>query len=367
MTTTLGQFWFNLILLNLCIFISHKHALKIKERRISWLLLLLFCLFAFWDIDYFGLYDMFTGYTIRGNKFVDFLYPWLAQISFGSYTLFRLYIWGTAVFLFYKTAKLLGLNRNLTIYVMIMNFMLLFSYARASLGMAFYFYGIIYFAVSKNRHKLLYLLICLFMAFCSHRSMLILIGLTPLFFLKLTRNRVILFILFFVVILVPFFRYVLLNVAETEVSESGGFIDSFNQSAQNYSRLGVSYVVEDNWKFALIKYLRNLSIILGTVISLYIILQRKYIKYIDKTMKQLLLLIVGIVLSGIAFLVQNTFGSEIIGYRILYMSGIPIVLLLTYLAQNRLCSWRLLHFAFLPALLFQEGFIIGKIFSLGIF
>lgn len=366
MTTTLGQFWFNLFLLNLCIFISHRHARKIKERRISWLLLLLFCLFAFWDIDYFGLYDMYTGYTDRGNKFVDFLYPWLARISFGSYTLFRLFIWGTAELLFYKMAKLLGLNRNLTIYVMIMNFMFLFSYARASLGMAFYFYGIIYFSVSKNRHKLLYLLICLFMAFCSHRSMLILIGLTPLFFIKLTRNRVVLILVFFVVFLVPFLRYALLNVAETDVNESGGLMDNFNQSAHNYSQLGVSYVVEDNWKFALIKYLRNFSLLLGTAISLYIILQRKNIKFINKTMKQLLLLIVGIVLTGLAFLIQKTFGSEIIGYRILYMSGIPIVLLLTYLAENRYCSWKLLHFAFLPAFLFQEGFIIGKIISLGI-
>ena len=367
MTTTLGQFWFNLFLLNLCIFISFRHAKKNRFSKTAWLLMLIFCLFAFWDIDYFGLYDAFQGMTNNNYEFRDLLYPWLTKISFGSYTLFRFYIWGAAEYLLYKTTRLLGLNPNLTIYVMIMNFLLLFSYARASLGMILYFYGITYYVVSPNKRKFWVMLICFLLSFFSHRTMLILVAMTPLFFVKLKKTRLFVIALFFLLVMIPLSRYIVLNMAEVEVDETESLLSSFNQSVQSYSRLGVSYTFEDNWKYSLIKSLRNLSIYLGIAFSLIIILCGNKMRYISPYMKQLLMLTIGIALTGAAFLVQGTFGSEIIGYRILYMAGIPVVLLLSYLAQNHYCSWRTLHFAFLPSLLFQEGFIIGKIISLGIY
>lgn len=365
MTTSLGQYWFNLLLLNICIVVSYLNAKKVNVKKASWWLMLLFCLFAFWDIDYFGLRADFENIN-QGESYRDFLYPFLSKISFGSYTVFRFYIWGLAELLFYKTIKLLGLNRNLTIYVMIMNFMLLFSFARASLGMAFYFYGLTYFAMSERNGKGIFvMLLCFLFSFFSHRSMAVLIVLTPLFFIKMNKARLfgILFLLF--VVIVPLSRYVLLYQASVDVDGSGA-LGSLQSSAQFYSYLGVDIVEEENWKFALIKMLRNFSIIVGTIVVSLVLLKNKNRKLVSPFMNHLLALTIGVVLIAVSFLVQNTFGSDIIGYRILYMAGIPIVLLLSYSVQNGYCSWKLLHLAFLPSFLFQEGFIVGKILSLGV-
>ncbi len=330
--------------------------------------MLFFCVFAYWDIDYFGLYGDFLIMN-RGGAHRDVIYPWLVKISFGSYTLFRFYIWGIAELLFYKAVKLLGLDRNLTIYVMIMNFMLLFSYARASLGMSFYFYGITCFAMSKSKGKgVLVMLLCFLFSYFSHRSMLILIALTPLFFVKLNTRRLILFGIVFFAALIPLSRYILLSSASGDALVGGDEFSEFNAAAQQYANYDESYLREDNWKFTLIKRLRNLSVIVGVVLSAFIILRKKNKIFVDAYMNRLLMLSIGIVLVAITFLIQtSSYGSEIIGYRILYMAGIPVVLMLSYLYENGLCSWKTLHWAFLPSILFQEGFIIGKIISLGIF
>ena len=360
MTTTLTQFWFNFILLNLCIILGFRNARKEETRNVSWWLMLVFCLFAFWDIDYFGLYLSFKDMAVFGGDFRDLLYPWLAKISFGNYTLFRFYIWGIAVFLLYQATKLLGLSRNLTIYVMIMNFMLLFSYARASLGMCLYFYGLTYFAVSERRGKLWVMLLCFIFAFFSHRSMLILIALTPLFFFSLNSRRLVLSFIAFAVILIPLSRFVMGNMASMDIEETGDMLDSLYASAANYSTL-ITFD-ENNWKFELIIQLRNLSVFVGTAVCGIIVLRQS--QFVSPYMKRLIMLVIGIVLTGSAFLLHDTFGSWIVGYRILYMAGIPVVLLLSYLVENGYCSWKALHWVFLPSLLFQEGFLLGKIISL---
>lgn len=364
MTTTLGQFWFNLLLLNLCIVVSYIQVKKNRTSNAPWWLMLVFCLFAFWDIDYFGMYYGFLNMIEYGEGSRDVLYPWFVKGSFGFYTVYRLYIWGIAELLLYKTVKLLGLNRNLTIYVMIMNFMLLFSYARASLGMCFYFYGLTFYAVSERKGKLLVMLICFLFAFFAHRSMLILVLLTPLFYVKLNSRRLLLFFIVFFVLLIPFARYYVHYSASMDVENTGDMMNSFYSSAQKYSLLVGSNSGRNNWKFELIIQLRNISIFLGTVICTLIILRRN--RSVSVYMNRLIMLTIGILLTAVTFLIQNTFGSWIIGYRILYMAGIPIVLMLSYLYENGLCSWKTLHWVFLPSLLFQEGFMIGKIISLGV-
>ena len=57
-------------------------------------------------------------------------------------------------------------------------------------------------------------------------------------------------------------------------------------------------------------------------------------------------------------------GLWVIGYRYLYMTGIPICIIITYMYQTKLLSDKALKFILLPSLLYAELFIFGKILTL---
>lgn len=357
---TLSEFWFVFIFINIIAFVGTLIKWKKEQYGLYWSLIVLFCLFSIWEWDYF----MFADVFYKGLKnFRDILYPYFSYVSFGSYIVFRLLIWGTATYLVYLTGKRFKINTNVFFFVFVNFFLLTFSYARASLGMALYFYGLSFFIISdKNVIKRFFIVItCFFLAYCAHRSLLILILISPLCIFKPTK-RSIFIILILVPILIILIKSLISQIMAGMLSDSS---NSFAVSATKYTQLESE--LNFNWKWALVNNLRNWSF----YISLVYIIYKLYFngkRHICNAIKSLITIC--ILIEIISITIINIAGNEllglwIVGYRYLYMCGIPICILATYSYCNKVITYKELFYVIIaPALLYMELFLGGKILTL---
>lgn len=331
-----------------------------KTFVFSWLLMLLFCLFAYWDTDYFSFR---VGFYTSLSDFRDPLYYYLSKISFNSYTIFRFYIWGGALLLLVKTVQRLHINRNMCAFVFSIFFLLIFSYARVSLGMAMYFYGLSFLLVpNKNRTIASYIWGVIFVgcSYFGHRSMLLPILFTPLIFLKFNKYTIaILLAIGFVIGRSA--GTMLSNIASGGMAMGPQELTGATEALEAYAMKDA--VVVYNWKYTLTQNLKNIGLIIAYVYLIWKCFVSRSREYIVDWCRRLLNVCTGIFVVAISLLLVDGLGAGIIGYRFLYMIGIPMVIIISYLYCNKLCKQRTIYMILLSMFLFSEGFIFGKILS----
>lgn len=359
----LSEFWFNFILLNIIYIILFHRKEDNYPYKSSWWWIVIFCLYAFWDTDYFSFaHKFYEGF----ENYRDPLYEYISYISFGSYLIFRFIIWGGALYLVYKSSLRLGIEGNRFIYIFAVFFLLTFSYARVSLAMALYYYGISLLIVSRENErkfaKILWVCMLFLLAFWAHRSILLPIILTPLIFINLTRKKVII-----TLIILPFLffgvKFVLGNIIAGVYFERGD--SPFADSAVGYASSKIK--VEFNWKWKLITTLRYYSFYFGMVMILWKIFFKNLTITIPKYIKQLTTITLAIMIIAVSILIignNNLEGLWVIGYRYLYMTGIPLCLIVSYLYQENIISNKQLNWILLLPLLYGELFLMGKIMTL---
>ena len=356
---TQEQYILNFIMVNIIFIISFFNRNKVKTSSAVWGSLLLFVLYAFWDSDYFTM--RYTFYKGLDKDFRDPLYYYLSFISFGSYTIFRLIVWGTALLLFYKTIKNFKLSPNYCAFVFAIFFMLTFSYGRVSLGMALYFYGISCLLMRNNNDKSklfkgIFFIVC---SYWGHRSMIVPILLTPL--IKYPLNKKIVIGLSCICGVLSGIVPILLTRFASGDVDMGENLSAVQSAAEQFS--SYDWEVVRNWKFQLITMLRRYSFYILIIYILWKTLFSKDSINISPIAKRLLTLSCGITIVALAILSVPGMGADIIGYRYLYMVGIPLCLLLSYMVERRFCKLKTAIFLLIPAFLFAEGFIFGKILS----
>lgn len=356
----LEQYIVSFILLNICFICAFFFRKNEKASGISWLFALLTCLFAYWDSDYFGLQDSFSelaaGYS---DNFKDPFYIWLAQLSFGNYTMFRFIIWGMALYMFKRTCNIYNIPSGMSAFVFVIFFLTTFAYARASLGMASYFFGIsIILYKQHNFYNILKGLFFLLISILFHRSMAFLVVLSPLVLFRLNKKTVLI-----VLLLLPFAIVALRNAISDffdgfQVFGSSEMFANISESAQKYA--SITDEVEMNWKFALVRYLR--------ISSFFIVFA--YIAYKDMCRKgclgksdNLVMPMFFISILSLMLLLCDSLGTMIVGYRILFMTGLPLCICLTTLYCQKMISLRGLILLVMPSVLSSEGFIFGKILA----
>lgn len=356
---TQNQYIFNFVLMNIIFLFSYLFRKNKRVVPLVWVLIAVFLLFAYWGADYFSFRETFYT-SLKG--FRDPLYYYISLISFNSYTIFRFIIWGSALFLFYKTLKRLKLSLNYSAFIFCVFFLLTFSYARVSLGMAMYFYGVSRLLVVNHKNRIMDLIVgMLFIigSYWGHRSMLVPILMTPILFVELNKKTVYLFIAIGVVF--SGLATVLLSGFASEEIVMDSQLSGFGEAATKYA--SNEAVLEYNWKFMLTNNLRNYSFIILMVYFVWRTVFSKRSIQIDPSIKRLLSLCCCILIVALSFMSIPGAGSSIIGYRYLYMLGIPLCLILSYMTTNGLCKFRTMFLLLLPALLYSEGFILGKILS----
>lgn len=358
---TQNQYIFNFVLMNIIFIFTYIFRNNKRNTYVTWFLVLIFVLFAYWDTDYFSFRRIF--YSPELKDFRDPLYYYLSFISFHSYTIFRLIIWGTGLLLFKKTISRFGISSNIAIYIFSIFFLLTYSYARVSFGMAMYFYGLSYIIIPNKKSKTkskIWGLIFVCCSFLGHRSMAALIALTPICMIKLDKKRFIIIALLGVAICVVTAKLLTgLMTGSIELSDSLG---AAGEAAEQYASIGV--IMEYNWKFALMRNLRFYSFYIACAYITWKVAFSSASYIVSPSIKQLSTYCLGILIFAASFLTTPTWGADIIGYRYLYMLGIPLCIILSYMNDRRYTKQRTNIILILPAFLYAEGFILGKILSL---
>ena len=321
------------------VLLTYKSTSRVTVSVFQHLLVIFFCVFAFWDSDYYHYKEILSyinpehGYTNQATH-LEPLYIWLYDISGRSYLIFRLYVWGVSYLLFIYLSKKIDAYNRLTFSLFTILYCVTFSYARVSLGMVTLYLGIILLLYNDKRFinaiiGVLVLILCYF----SHKTMFVPLCLVPLYFVRYRRSYMIMIILI-VFLIALFYSQNIISVLVDGPDSVGQFemlSDTF-KSASTYGEQGVS--LQSGMGAILLRIIQYASLI----IPLIYMSNRKIYRFIQDNIRYRVLyngalIIVSFALSLGAII---SFNSPLC-YRYLYMSYVPVVLLLSVLyGQNLL-------------------------------
>ena len=357
-----GQYFFDLVLYLFLCFLSWKSINKSKPIIITWLLIVLFCVLSYFAGDWFH-YQLSLPFIDK--DYSEPIYYYFAILTRRNYLLYRFVVWGLATSFVYLTCIRLGLSKNITAFVLIWFFLPTFCYARASLAMASYFLGMSYiWGPSKQSRRLSSFcigIVLLFLSILFHRSFLPIVAATPLVLVKYNRKTIVLLILLFPLI-IRVLRLILSQMA-TEVVIEGEDLEAFTEAAQGYANQERR---DYNWKYTLVSSIKYV----GFYIPFFYMIWRTKIARkricLPRGLEKMLAMGLIIFVVSLAFFVlsyvDNT--SQVMGYRFLYMTGIPSTLLIAYALQIEAITTKQSLFLVFLSWFSTIALIVGKLFAL---
>ena len=252
------------------------------------------------------------------EKFYFYLVLFCHRLPFDyPFEVFRLIVWGGGILISYNTFRLYRglLLPDLTLLLLFVCYAGIFCYARASMAMAVYFFGI---AISLRHHRIIPKLIGIGIAISScllHREMLIGIALLPclLFpFEKKSFSFLSIIILLATIVVISYFASNLPLLDQMfDNNDLSSKIEEMNNKGLGKMRLST-----------LIKYLNFFY-------PFYLLTKVFWRKKIPDSLIGMYRITYGILMTSIAFMV--VFGlRSVYSYRVMYITMIPLALLINY-------------------------------------
>lgn len=294
---------------------------------------LLYLLFAFDGGDYFHyLYGIHTDNQERGEE----IYRDIAIFVSRNYLLFRTIVWGGALTLFLLTVKRLELDIYKSAFLLFAVHISVFDYARASLAMSIYFYGISFLIKPINNGKIISVLCGVSLAALSvyfHRSMAIIIPLTFMIYMPLNKKTLIILLLLFAVSS-PILNSILNSLMADDI-----YSEDISSKIQSYGRSDREDKAFSTfeWIRRYIQYLTFFIPFIWITIKFY---SQQFVGYVSPTMIKLHKLTLGIILLAVSVLMTNI-STFILFYRFLFMSMIPLTILWFYARRENLVSHKI--------------------------
>lgn len=167
-----------------------------KHNFLSWLSLLLFCLYCIYSGDWLHYEEKLDFYEYYGASGLEPIYDVILSYIGHNYILFRFIVWGSALLFLRALLYRLSVNNFRTLGFYIIWGILFFAYARVSLGLSSFFYGFsLFIKPLEHNRKLGYIwgAICIIISFFFHKSIILLILLIPFVFIGLTKKKFIIY------------------------------------------------------------------------------------------------------------------------------------------------------------------------------
>lgn len=313
------------------------------------LLLSLLCI----DGDFFHMISVIQNYSFNGGyNYGEPVYGDIAYFVDRNYILFRIVVWGSAFSFFLLTAKRFDISIYQAGVYLFMAFSYIFCYARVSLGMALFYYGISFFLKPSNNKIIGYFFgtIMIYFSNMFHSSIVVLIAMSAIVFVPINKK-----ILFVCLLLSPIilsllqdlFLTIASNADEMENTGQASRISRYSQEENtgtiiNFSNPGVAF--------------HTLLMYCSFYIPLFNIIKTMFKTRLIKDplwSSKICKLCIAIVYLSSIFIFMSI-GSRVLFYRILFMSMFPICLLVLYLYNNgyfskqefRLCLYSGIAFNF---------------------
>lgn len=286
----------------------------------------LFAVFYCINSDYFAYRDWLSGrdFTFWAKEQIYVLIILLCKLLPTSYPyeLFRLIVWGGAVILVYFSACKYKekLNSRAVVFFLFVLFCSTFCYARASLAMSVFFAGLSLFFYAQGRLQKILSMSLAVSSFFFHYEMIVGIGLLPCMFIPFEKRKSRIFVLVVFVIGLAVILYLLSNPQFVDIlfgnDDMSDKIEDFNDKEGGSFRVStfVNY-----FKYYLLLFL----------FSVYL----KKNNEIEKFILGLYRITCGIIMVATIFAIVAGVRSTYT-YRILYISMIPLSIMLSYFYFN---------------------------------
>lgn len=256
--------------------------------------------------------EKFYVYAILFCRILPFDYP---------FEVFRLIVWGGAVLIAYYTFRKYRemLMPGLTLLFLFVFYSNTFCYARASLGMAVYFFGVSLLLVSeKSAIKLLGIGMAL-SSYLFHHEMIIGIAVLPGILIPFEKKEVTFLSVFLLIIAIMVISYVNAHLGILDSlfdnEDMSSKIEDFNDAEQGAFRLST-----------LVKYLNFFY-------PLYVITKCFWKNKAPQSIACMYRVAYALVLVTVAFMVVFGLRSVFV-YRVMYISMIPLALLVSFCYGN---------------------------------
>lgn len=254
-----GLVFINLILLFL-VFSFQKKALKEPfrvpktNRVISIIIMFIFVLFPFWGEDWFHYSVGYESLLLGDSGHMETIYVWIAQHLSVGYISFRFAVWGTGLILLLLTIDRMPLEKDLILLFFGAIWIIWYSYARVSLGLALGYWGLaVFYYPYKNRFfSKLISIFAILISFYFHKSAFVLIfaiALTIISF-NLKRRTFVLVMLLTLPIVIILIRS---NIASFYLLDTDANEEGFGQSlyygqyylgsGQNFNKGGIGALI----------------------------------------------------------------------------------------------------------------------------
>lgn len=287
--------------------------------------------------DYFSFYEAIKHYdfTPGAYNYGEPIYGILAKLTNKNYLLVRTIVWGGAYILYCKTAKNFGIPVYQAAIILFICYPLTFCYARVTAGMACYFYGLSIIITAKKELRLIRVLIGVVFILISnifHNSVIILVVMTPVIFIPLTKRNIITILIALPIIVFTakyLFDSILTNITNYDEGVRANRLDIYSEQLENAVEKGPGVI--------LIETLSYLSFYIPIFVLLWNLFKRKTANLMTKHAIFISRYLFGILLASTVFFAFSM-SASVLFYRVLYMSMIPICLLICISINEQLIS-----------------------------
>lgn len=327
--------------------LTHPFSCRINhDKQIITVIVIGFAIITFCELgDFYHLMKHLrtNGFTEDSTNFgVEYIYGVIGSIVDKNYFLFRTIVFGGAYALYCKTAKRFGISNYYAALFMYISHAVLFTYARATLAMSIYFYGLSFICVPYKKNKLLgYVFGATLIFLCKefHTSTLILIILTPTLFLPFRKWSILLLLISIPTVAVIFKDYF------------EGFIESgladdylshkFDRYVERESSIGIARIIIDTLSYS--------TFYIPLLFSTIIIFFKNTYSIIPSNIFTLYKVTFSLMFVSASFLFfGETFYTFY--YRTLYMSMIPLMIIVLRLYKDGYMSKKTLLLCVLPGI-----------------
>lgn len=306
-----------------------------SSRKSRWLFFIFFLLFSVTytiDADFFHYKEIVANTREVLDYGLEKVYQELILWLNNDYLGFRIVVWGLALVIYVLTAKRLKIDVKVSLVLLFVLFGSVFSYARVTLACAVYFFGLSLCVESekkaKNRIAKFALGIGLIVtSFFFHRSMIVLIALTPVGLIDMNKTK-----FYITLVASPIIIYVVQSLAG-DILALAEMDDVISRRIDLYNGYEAG---QANWKGVIgsVTYYGTYAISLF-VISRALLSNKRPVR-IPSIMRLMSYLLALVYISLIMLIVMG--GNDIYTHRYLKMTIIPISLLMTHCYMNKLIS-----------------------------
>ena len=310
--------------------------------------------------DFFHMMEAVHGYDFipGAYNYGEEVYIEIGKFTNKNYLLFRTIIWGGAFTLFCLTAKRFKIPTYYAALFIFCSYIILFTYARATLAMAVYFYGLSFLCKPIKSHKWISFIIGVIIICTSkvfHNSAIIMIIATILLLIPLKKWSIILTLISIplITIIARNQFYTITEYALEADSDIGKRMEYYSQKEAGAS--GIAQLILNSLKYA--------SFYIPLFITSITILPKKNLKEIPQYITRMYKITFGIILlASVFYLLRDNFYTMF--YRILFMAMIPLTIIVVALYRNNFMTRKHFKWCYMPGLLFSSLNIIYMVYCM---